>query len=165
MDLKRFMRHVAMTPWKSRQAFPETAIDAIHKEISACEQRHRGEVRFVVEAELTSTQLWRNLTSRQRAIDVFSQLQVWNTEENTGILIYVLLADHRVEIVADRGIQAKVTQPEWAAICHTMETHFHEGRFLEGALAGVRAAAALLERHFPARERNENELPDRPVVM
>ncbi len=163
--LRRFWRHLAMTPWSSLRCFPDASLEAIRREVGELEQRHRGEVRFVVEAELTSAQLWANLSARARAIEVFSTLQVWNTEENTGILIYVLLADHKVEIVADRGIQKKVAEPEWAAICHAMEAHFRAGRFLEGALTGVRSASELLERHFPANADNRNELSDAPVRM
>jgi uncharacterized membrane protein len=163
--LRRFWRHVAMTPWSSRRCFPDASLEAIQREVGEHERRHRGEVRFVVEAELTTAQLWANLSARARAIEVFSMLQVWNTEDNTGILIYVLLADHKVEIVADRGIQKKVGESDWAAICHAMEARFRAGRFQEGALAGVRAASELLEKHFPASADNRNELPDAPVRM
>jgi uncharacterized membrane protein len=165
MDLRRFARHVAITPWKARAAFSDAVLDAIQHEVAQQERRHRGEVRFVVEAELTTAQLWANLASRPRAIEVFSMLQVWNTEENTGILIYVLLADHKVEIVADRGIQKKVAHEEWTAIVKMMESHFRAGRFQEGAIVGVRAASELIARHFPADERGANELPDRPVML
>ncbi len=165
MELRRFFRHVAMTPWRARQCFPQAALDAIQAEVAALEKRHRGEVRFVVEAELTSAQLWAGLASRARAIEVFSHLQVWNTEENTGILIYLLLADHKVEIVADRGIQKLVTEAEWGAIAHAMQQEFRAGRFVPGALAGVRAAGELLARHFPARGENANELDDRPTLL
>ena len=165
MSLRRFVRHVAMTPWKARRAFPEATLDAIQQQVAAQEKRHRGEVRFVVERELTTGQLWAGLSSRQRAIEVFSMMQVWNTEENTGILIYVLFADHKVEIVADRGIQKKVAQDEWNAIVRMMDEHFHAGRFREGAVAGVQAASELLARHFPAGANDANELPDRPVMI
>ena len=161
----RFLRHLAMTPWTARRCFPEADLDAIQAEVAAGEKRHRGEVRFVVEAELTTAQLWGGMRARARAIQVFSMLQVWNTEENTGILLYLLLADRNVEIIADRGIQAKVTEGEWRAICAQMEEHFRANRFRDGAIAGVRAASELLAKHFPAGEANPNELPDRPVVM
>jgi uncharacterized membrane protein len=140
-------------------------MDAIAREIAAQEKRHRGELRFVVEAELTTGQLWRDLGSRDRAREIFAESGVWNTEENSGVLIYLLLADHRVEVLADRGITARVAESEWQAICRMMEGHFREGRFEEGALAGIRAVSDLLVRHFPARGDNVNELPDRPVLM
>ena len=164
-ELKRFARHVSMTPWKARSAFPDKVMDAIQHEITEQEKRHHGEVRFVVERELTTAQLWAGLTSRQRAIEVFSMLQVWNTEENTGILVYVLLADHKVEVVADRGIQKRVAAEEWGAIVKTMEAQFRAGQFEAGALAGVRAASDLLARHFPGSADDVNQLPDRPLLI
>ena len=124
-----------------------------------------GDVRFVVEAELTSSQLWSGLGSRERAVELFSMLRVWDTAENTGVLVYVLLADHKVEIVADRGISAKVPQPEWQRVCNAMQEAFRDGRFEQGAVAGVTAISALLETHFPAGPANANELPDLPVML
>ena len=165
MELQRFARHFAMTPWRARRAFPDATLDAIQQEVALHEKRHRGEVRFVVEGELTTGQLWAGLTARARAIEVFSLFQVWNTEDNIGILVYVLLADHKVEVVADRGIQKKVAAAEWTAIVRAMEERFRSGRFLDGALEGVRATSELLEQHFPAREGEANELPDRPVML
>lgn len=165
MDLKRFWRHVAMTPRRARAMFPPATMEAIAAEVGLQEKRHRGEVRFVVESELTTAQLWRGLGSRDRALEVFSILQVWNTEENTGILLYVLLAERKVEIVADRGIQARVGAGDWKRLCEVMEEQFRAGRFREGAIAGIRSASDLLERHFPARESNANELPDQPVHL
>jgi uncharacterized membrane protein len=165
MDLRRFWRHIVMTPWRAARAFPPSAMDAIRRAVAAHEQRHRGEVRFVVEAELTSAQLWANLGSRSRAVEVFSMLRVWDTAENTGVLVYVLLADRKVEIVADRGISAKVAQEEWQAICRAMQLAFRDGRFEAGAVAGATAISELLERHFPATGANPNELPDQPVMI
>ena len=163
MDLKRFWRHVLMSPVQAARAFPSATLDAIEREIAAHEKLHRGEVCFVVEAELTSAQLWAGLSSRDRAKEVFAQRGVWNTEENNGVLIYVLLADHHVEVVADRGVDARAEAGEWSTICRMIESHFREGRYEEGAIAGVNAVSLLLERHFPARGEGTNELPDRPV--
>lgn len=165
MDFRRFWRHVVMTPWTARRAFPRATLESIRQAVARNERRHRGEVRFVVEAELTTLQLWRGLGSRQRAIELFDRLGVRDTQEATGVLVYVLLADHKVEIVADRGISAKVAQSEWQAICRTMQVAFRAGRFEEGAVAGVTAIAALLQRHFPAGEANANELPDQPLML
>jgi uncharacterized membrane protein len=120
---------------------------------------------MVVEAELATAQLWHEVGSRERAREVFAQRGVWNTEHNNGVLIYLLLADRRVEIVADRGIDAKVEPAEWHAICRMMEEHFRAARYQEGAIAGVRAVSALLGRHFPRGARGPNELPDRPVLI
>jgi uncharacterized membrane protein len=164
MGLKRFWRHVLMSPVRAARCFPAATLDAIQREIALQERRHRGEICLVVEAELTSGHLWRDLSSRERAKEVFALRGVWNTEENNGVLIYLLLAERSVEIVADRGIDARVTQ-EWHALCRMMESHFSAGRFEEGAIAGVRAVSELLVRHFPASGEERNELPDRPVLI
>lgn len=165
MDLKRLWRHIVMTPWEARQAFPPSAREAIARAIAEREKRHRGEVRFVVEAELGTVALLRDMAPRNRAVELFPALGVHRTAERTGVLVYVLLADHRVEIVADQGIAAKVAPPEWQAACALMQEAFRAGRFEEGAVAGVEAVSALLEKHFPATGANANELPDQPVML
>ena len=166
MELARFWRHALMHPIRERRAFPRSTLDAIQREIAAQERRHRGQVVFVVEAELTSAELWRGLASRERARQVFATRGVWNTEENNGVLIYLLLADRRVEIVADRGIHARVKEAEWQQICRMMERHFQRGEFEAGSIAGVRAVSDLLERHFPGDgSTRANELPDRPQLI
>ena len=165
MEMKRFWRHVAMTPTKARRAFPDAVMDAIARAIGESEKRHRGEVCFVVEAELTTAQLWAGLAARARARELFAAQGVWNTEENNGVLIYVLLAERRVEIVADRGIDARVSPSEWQAICDSMDAHFHAGRFEAGALAGIEEVSRHLERHFPDDGAERNQLADRPVLM
>lgn len=165
MDMRRFWRHIVMTPWKASRAFPPAARGAIGRAVAADEKRHRGEVRFVIEAELTTAQLWRGVGSRARAIELFARLGVWDTAENTGVLVYVLLADQKVEIVADRGISAAVPQAQWQAICASMQDAFRAGRFEDGAVAGVRAISDSLARHFPAGQTNANELPDQPVML
>jgi uncharacterized membrane protein len=165
MDLGRFWRHVLMSPMRAARAFPPATLDAIQREIAAHEKLHRGEVCFVVEAELETMQLWADLSSRDRAREVFAMRGVWNTEENNGVLIYVLLADHKVEIVADRGIDARVGPEGWARIMADIDRFFAESRFEEGAIAGVRAVSDLLAIHFPAAGEGANELADRPVMM
>ena len=165
MDWKRFCRHVAMTPATARRAFPDATMDAIARAIAEGERRHRGEVCFVIEAELTTAQLWRGLSARDRAREVFASRGVWNTEENNGVLVYVLLADHAVEIVADRGIEALVDATEWQGVVHAMDAHLRSGRHEAGALAGINAVSELLERHFPDTGAGRNQIPDRPVIM
>ena len=165
MDFRRFLRHILMNPLAARRTFSPPVLDAIASAVADGEKGHRGEIRFIVEAELTTGQLWRDLGSRDRARELFAQHGVWNTEENTGVLIYLLLADRRVEVVADRGITARVPETEWQSICRQMEAKFREGRFQEGAIAGVRGVSDILARHFPARVDNPNELPDRPLVI
>ncbi|MGZ5031755.1 MAG: TPM domain-containing protein [Usitatibacter sp.] len=165
MHLKRFWRHILMNPVTVARCFPATTLDAIQREVAVQEKRHRGEICFVVEAELTSGQLWRDVSSRMRAREVFALHGAWNTEENNGVLIYVLLADRRVEIVADRGIDSKVSPQEWQSICRAMEKSFAEGRYEEGAIEGARRVSELLGRHFPPAGTRRNELGDRPVLM
>ena len=164
MELARFWRHVVMTPWKAARCFPAATMDRIQAEIAAQEARHRGEVCFVVEAELTTAQLWQGLTSRERARQVFAAEGIWNTEENNGVLAYVLLAEHKVEIVADRGVDRRVEAGTWQAIVDLMDAHFRAGRFEQGAIEGLQAIGALLEKHFPADGRGRNELQDRPIL-
>ena len=165
MRIQRFLRHARMNPILARRAFPAATLDAIQREVALLEKHHRGQLVFIVEAELTSGQLWRNLGSRERARELFALHGVWNTEENNGVLVYVLLADRKVEVVADRGIDARVSPTDWEAICRMMERHFAGGRYEEGALAGVRAVSELLARHFPGSGAAGNELQDRPLVI
>ena len=165
MDLGRFVRHVWMTPLESARCFPQSTLDAIQKAVAAGEARHRGEIAFVVEAELNGSQLWAAMTSRARAKEVFALHGVWNTEENSGVLIYLLLAERRVEIVADRGIDRLVAAGEWDGICRMMETHFRAGRYQEGSIAGVEAVSDLIARHFPATGTPRNELANRPFTI
>jgi uncharacterized membrane protein len=165
MELARFWRHVSMSPARARACFPPSTLDAIEREVKEQERGHRGELCFVVEVELTTWQLWHEVDSRARARQVFALQGVWNTEENNGVLIYVLLADRRVEIVADRGIDSKVGPEDWQRICRAMEEHFGAGRYEEGSLAGVRAVSALLAREFHADGARRNELGDRPIMM
>jgi uncharacterized membrane protein len=165
MSIARALRHLFAPPWTVRRAFPAAALDRIEAQIGASETHHRGEIRFVVEGALEFLPVARGLTPRSRALQIFSLLRVWDTEENSGVLIYVQLVDRDIEIVADRGIAARIAQDRWDAICHRMEEEFRAGRFGEGALAGVADVTELLVRHFPAGVRNPDELPDRPVVL
>lgn len=133
--------------------------------IAAAESLHDGQLRFVVEAALDWRPLLAGQTARERALEVFSQLRVWDTEHNNGVLIYLLLADRDVEIIADRGIHEKLSEASWEAICREMEAAFRNGRFEAGVLAGVRAVGDHLAQHFPPREDGANELPDEPVIL
>ena len=165
MDLRRIFRHLFAPDWLVYRAFPRAALKRIEAAIRQSEAAHRGELRFAVEAGLDLLPVLRGLTPRQRALDVFSRLRAWDTEENSGVLIYVQLLDRDIEIVADRGISAKVGQAQWDAICHRMEEAFRARRFETGALEGIAEITTLLSTHFPARRENPDELPDRPVVL
>ncbi len=163
--LRRLVRHLCMTPWRVKRAFPTQVLYIIEAKVKQAEQSHCGQIRVVIEGALPAELLWRNLSARARAIDVFSLLRVWDTEHNNGVLLYLLLADHDVEIVADRGIAARVAQQDWEAICREMESAFRLGEFEAGITAGIQAVAAKLAVHFPRRETGGNELPDEPIML
>ena len=165
MNIRRILKHLLMTEWQVRRAFPRVTLAAIENAIKASESAHVGEVRFAVEGALHSTALLRGQSPRDRAIEVFSQLRMWDTEHNNGVLIYLLLADRDVEIVADRGVHAKVTAPGWQKICRAMEAEFGQGNYERGAVSGIRAVTQHLVQHFPARDSARNELPDEPAVL
>lgn len=165
MNSIRLLKHLFAPHWIVGRAFPRSALAAIEAAIGRSEITHDGELRFAVEAGLHPLPLWRGQTPRQRAEEVFSALRVWDTEHNSGVLIYVQLVDRRIEIVADRGISARVAQAEWDAICRRMEEAFRAGRFEPGALDAILQITALLAQHFPPGGANPNELPDSPVVL
>jgi uncharacterized membrane protein len=167
MDWGRWFRHVTARERALHRAFPPAALDAIERAIDESERSHSGEIRFAIESALEPGRVWHGMTPRERALEVFAALGVWDTEVNNGVLIYVLLADHDVEIVADRGFNAAVAAERWSAICHDMEQHFRAGRFQEGAVAGVRAVGALIAAHYPpsASGRDRDELPNRPALL
>ncbi len=165
MDFGRFFRHIFTGRAAVSAAFPAATLDAIERAVQQAEATHTGQIRVVIEASLDGPRLWADETARERAAEVFSLMRVWDTEYNNGVLIYLLMADRDVEIVADRGIHAKCGADAWEAVCREMERHFREGQFEEGALAGVRAVGSHLARHYPGSGARGNELPDRPVVL
>ena len=138
---------------------------AIEAAIQECEARHGGEIRFVVETALDVPEILHGLGPRTRALQLFGQFRVWDTAHNNGVLVYVLMADHDVEIVADRGIAQHVPQAEWQAVCRQMESHYRAGRFKDGSVVGILGVGALLGRHFPGTRRSDNELPNQPVLL
>jgi uncharacterized membrane protein len=159
----RLLKHLFTPHWLATRAFPARVLRQIEAAIKASERQHDGELRFAIEGPLPFPFL--RTTTRKRAEALFAQLGVWDTAHNSGVLIYVQLVDHRIEIVADRGISAKVEQAEWSAICSRMEGSFKQNNFLKGSLEAIEAATALLAKHFPPLGRNPNELPDKPVVL
>lgn len=165
MSIGRSLRHLLTPPWTVRRALSYAALKRIEAAIKASETRHCGEIRFAVEGALEFLPVLRGLAPRERALEVFSLLRVWDTEGNSGVLIYVQLVDRDIEIVADRGIATRIGQPEWDAICHRMEDAFKEARYEDGVLTGIAEVSELLARHFPAGAGNPDELPDRPVVL
>ncbi len=167
MDWTRLFRHLFSTRGKLARAFPVEALEAIERAVTESERLHSGEIRFAIEAALEPGEILEGRTPRARALQVFAALGVWDTEANNGILIYVLLADRDVEIVADRGFNGRVSAAEWAAVCEAMEEKFRSGQYERGAVDGVHAAGRLLARHFPPLPggRDEDELPNRPAVL
>jgi uncharacterized membrane protein len=163
--LRRALRHLFTPQWVVRRHYPPALMEEIQRRITEVERRHPGELRFVVEHALEPGDLISGLTPRERALEVFGLLRVWDTEHNNGVLVYVLHAERAVEIVADRSLARCVAQSEWDAICRQVETHFRAGGFREGAFAALDGAAGLLEKHFPPRKSGRNELPDQPLLL
>jgi uncharacterized membrane protein len=147
MGIRRIGRHLVEHRWRARRIFPAEVLTAIEQAIKAGETTHSGQVRFVVEGALDGAPLFRNQPARERALDIFSQLRIWDTAHNNGVLIYLLLADRDVEIVADRG------------------TSFRTGNFAGGVIRGIQAVSRQLAAHFPKHGAGRNELPDAPVVI
>lgn len=165
MDIARIARNLLMTRWQVAGAFPRATLAAIERAITAAEAAHAGELRFVVEAGLTGSPLYRGQSARERAIDVFSQLRMWDTEQRNGVLIYLLMADRAVEIVAYRGVHHKAGAPVWENICGDMQAAFRAGRYEAGALAGIAAVSGVLAAHFPGDGARRNELSDKVVLL
>jgi len=165
--LARVWRHRWIDESEVRRKLPADLLERLTRRVAASERRHSGEVRICVEAGLPSSYLWRDAPARERAVMLFGKLRVWDTEHNNGVLIYLLLAEHAIEIVADRGINRHVTPAEWAAMAQRMGAAFREGRFEDGLTQALEEMSALLVAHFPLAEGapDRNELPDAPVVL
>jgi uncharacterized membrane protein len=163
----RLLRHAVTDHGAVRRAFSEADLHAIEQAVTSGESRHRGQVCVAIEAALPPARVMRRVTPRERALEVFGLLRVWDTEENAGVLLYLLLADRDVEIVADRGIHRLVGDAEWEAICRSVEAEFRAGRPADGIVRAVARMSDLLATHFPATagESRGNELPDRPTVL
>ncbi|MFW7348030.1 TPM domain-containing protein [Pigmentiphaga sp. D-2] len=164
MAIKRFLKHLVTTRRAAHRAFPARSLDRIERTIREVESRHDGQIRFVVEAALDMGPLWQQQSPRERALEVFALQGVWDTPDNNGILLYVLMADHAVEIVCDRGIHACETAGTWEAVCRRIQEAFAQGRYEQGVIEGITALGASLARHYPGASR-ANTLPDRPRIM
>ena len=161
----RLLHHVITDHLSVRRAFPADVLAHIERAIASGERTHRGQVCFAVEGSLPPLRVMRKLTPRERALEVFGLLRVWDTEENAGVLIYVLLADRDVEIIADRGIDRVVDAEAWRVACTRMDKAFGDGRYAEGAAGGIAEVSALLAQHFPRAGAVANELPDKPILL
>lgn len=165
--LQRLLKHRSLDAGDSRRALGEHAMEALQQRIQASEKLHSGELRVVVEAGLPTSYLMRDATARERAVALFGKLRVWDTELNNGVLIYLLLAEHRIEIVADRGITRRVDAAVWQQMLAQMRAAFKQGEFEAGLAEAVDRIGELLAQEFPLAEGqiNHNELPDRPTLL
>ena len=163
MPFARTWRHLVASRARTRRRFPAPVLQSIEAAIVTAEKRTSGEIRFVIETALDGADLWAGLTPRDARAAGFRHLRLWDTELRNGVLIYVLMADRDVEIVADRGAAAVIPAGEWEQVCRLIEDHFHEQRFAAGAAAGVEAVGQLLAKHFPGDKRDE--LPNQPALL
>jgi TPM domain len=165
--LARLWRHRWIDEADVRRALPPDVLQRLERRVGASERRHSGEIRICVEAGLPMSYLWRGAHARERAITLFGKLRVWDTEHNNGVLIYLLLAEHAIEIVADRGIDSHVSNEDWAAMAKRMGAAFRDGRFEDGLTQALEEVSALLVEHFPLAEGepDRNELPNAPVIL
>ncbi|MBS0307953.1 MAG: TPM domain-containing protein [Proteobacteria bacterium] len=161
----RFYKHVFTTRAAAKRAFPADVLQAIQSAIAEGEAVHRAEIRFAVEAALTWHNVLDNLTSRRRAHELFTRYRIWDTEENCGVLIYVNLADRKVEIITDRAVGRALHKDDWQAVCRTMTAGFAQGHYRDSTLAALRQLNGLLQQHFPANGDNRNELSNKPLVL
>lgn len=164
---RRFIAHRLWDETDARRVLPAAALERLRQRVAASEAAHSGEIRLCVEASLPLSYLWRRAPARERAIALFGKLRVWDTEHNNGVLIYLLLAEHRIEIVADRGLTRRVDPANWAQMLEQMRAAFRRGEFEAGLADAVDRIGALLLQHYPLApgQANPNELPDRPTLL
>ena len=163
MDLKRLIRHAFTFEFAVRRVFTPYLLDTIERTITACEQRHGGEIRFAIEGSLHVSEIWSGITPRERALQVFARLGVWDTAANNGVLIYLLFADRDIEIVADRGLNDHIDAGQWSEICQRMDQQLASGKAEDACIAAIEAVSKLLAEHYPVSDRNEQ--PNRPALL
>ena len=166
----RVLRHRSLDLHDTQRAIPPEMVDRLMARVAASEQRHTGEIRIYVESSLPSSYLWRGASARERSVMMFSKLRVWDTTHNNGVLIYLMLADHAIELVVDRGITTHVPAHHWQMVVTRMADAFRGGRYEDGLTQALEEVSAVLVEHFPAWDAagapqdNPNELPDAPVL-
>lgn len=163
--LSRFFRHLFTTRAAAQKTFPAQALRDIQAAIAAGEKQHRAEVRLIIEPALPITDLLQGVHSRARARELFSLYRVWDTEDNCGVLVYINLADHKVEIIADRGSGRALKPNDWKEVCRLMTEGFSQGQYGPSVLAALAMLNGLLQQHFPGHGDNANELSDRPLIV
>jgi len=161
----RTLKHLRSTPAAARKAFPEATLKAIETAIADGETVHNAEIRLIVEAALTPGMAYSGVSNRQRARELFAQYGVWDTEDNCGVLIYINLASHQVDIVADRNVGRRVSPEEWQAVCRTMTTGFASGNFHDSTLQALQQLNTLLQSHFPSTGPRSNQLPNEAILL
>ena len=161
----RILSHLMLPRSALARRFPSHALTAIEDAIETSEKQHCAEIRVTIEVGLDLRALWRLKSARERAHEVFTELAVWNTHERNGVLIYVLLAERDVEIVADSGFAGRIEDSEWQRVCTVIEREFAAGRWRDGILRGIEAISVLLTREFPVTGPNPNEQQNRPAVF
>ena len=161
----RFIKHMFSHPLQAKRHFSAAALHNIEQAIKASEQKHAGEIRFIVETGLHPLEILYKKNPKKRALELFGRLNIWDTEHNNGVLIYLLLADRDVEILADRGIHQHVGDDGWEQICRDMETLFRKAEFEAGVLQGIAEISAELEKHFPPTGLNKNEISNKPIIL
>jgi len=163
MNIKRLLRHFIVPTWYAQRIFPRTALQAIAEQIQLCESTHGGEIRVAIEAELSASALLKDQSPRDRATEVFASLRMWDTDQRNGVLVYLCLADRAIEIIADRGLNGKVSPREWQTICESLQKLCSQKQYQLALSSAVQDASVLLAKHFPNVDRNE--LPDTPVIL
>lgn len=163
--MSRLLTHLLHTPLSTRRAFPATVQESIRAAIHDGEQTHHGEIRFVVEGDWPLADVWSGKTIRERALEIFGLARVWDTSDNTGILVYVLLCEHKVEILTDRGLTRAIGPQVWHELCDALTRAYRAGRFEQGSVDLIRQVHVLLAEHFPSPGGNPNELPDLPIIL
>lgn len=163
--LSRLWTHLSTTSAAGRRAFPPSTLKAIEQTIAEGETRHRAEVRMIVEPALDMHAVLRHVSSRERARELFAHYRIWDTEENCGVLVYVNLADHKVEIVADRGVGRTIPASDWHAICRTMTHGFARSAYHDSIITALDQLNGLLQTHYPGDGSRANELADKPLVL
>ncbi|WP_019141707.1 TPM domain-containing protein [Noviherbaspirillum massiliense] len=163
--ISRLLRHLCTNSRSGQRAFPAPTLKAIEAAIAEGETRHRAEVRLIIEAALNAQAVLGGMTARERARELFAHYRIWDTEENCGVLVYINLADHQVEIVADRGVGRAIAANDWQGICRMMTAGFARGDFHHSVLSALGHLHDLLAAHFPDDGSSRNQLPDRPVIL
>ena len=165
IHFSRLFKHLFATSRQTKKHFPLSGLQLIEDRIAESEIGHSGQIRVVIETTLSPYAIWHQQSSRERAIEVFSLQKIWDTENNNGVLIYLLMADHAFEIIADRGVHQKVGDEFWKKVCEMMEIHLKNSDFQTGVLTGIYEIDQILRQFYPASVITPNELSDEPILI